>query len=137
MLSPTIGSLEEALDRISSSASLQYSQLSIQQVYVAFVGNRELCLSFLWHCVDYGEKMFTWHLTSITSPTSSCVGALHDLREWTTELRSKVTGVSAENVASVQGLSSFQSMLLIPVTDRCGYFCLLFTGATKIQNYIQ
>ena len=106
----TIGSLGEALERISSSASLQYSQLSrssFQQVYIAFLGNRDLCHSFLRDCADYGKKVLVWCLASVASPTSSRVGRpSQDLRERTAGLRSEATGVSAENAASAQGLSS-------------------------------
>ena len=108
-LSPTVGRLGDALERISSSDSLKYSQLSLspfQRVYVAFAGNSDLCLSFLRHCADYGEKVLAWFHPSIGSPTPSRMGAPHDLRERITGLRSEVTGVSAENAASAQGLSS-------------------------------
>ena len=140
-LSLTFGSLEESLDRMSSSASLQYSQLgwsSFQRVYVAFLGNRDLCLSFLWDCAGYGEKVFTWCLFSICSPTCSRMDAPHDFLERTTRLRSEATDVSAENAAtSAQGLSSYQSTPLIHIADTCRHFCLLFTRVTKIQNCIQ
>ena len=104
-LSLTIGSLGEALERISS-ASLQYSQLSrpsFQQVYIAFLGNRDPCHSFLRDCA---EKVLVWCLASVASPRSSRVGPSQDLRERTAGLRSEATGVSAENAASAQGLSS-------------------------------
>jgi hypothetical protein len=136
-LSLTFGSLEESLGRMSSSASLQYSQLrrsSFQRVYVAFLGNRDLCLSFLWDCAGYGEKVLVWCLFSIRSPTSSRLGAPHDFLERTTRLRSEATDVSVENAASAQGLSSYQSTPLIHIAETCR---LLFTRVTKIQNCIQ
>ncbi|KAF8486405.1 hypothetical protein DFH94DRAFT_850431 [Russula ochroleuca] len=73
-LSSSIGFLGEALERMSSSASLQYSLSGLsyfQRVYVAFAGNSHLCLSLLRHCADYGEKVFSWCSPSIASPTSS------------------------------------------------------------------
>jgi hypothetical protein len=88
-LSSSIGFLGEALERMSSSASLQYSLSGLsyfQRVYVAFAGNSHLCLSLLRHCADYGEKVFSWCSPSIASPTSSRVGAPHDLLEQTTGL---------------------------------------------------
>jgi hypothetical protein len=108
-LSPTMGSLEDALERMSSSASLRYSQLgrsSFQRLYIAFAGNSDICLSFLRRCVDYGESVLAWRLVSIGSPTSSRVGASgsHDLPERTTELRSEVTGVSAKGLEGLEGL---------------------------------
>jgi len=111
-LSPTIGSLEEALELVASTDSLRYAQLgrtSFQRVYVGFAGNRDLCLSFLRDCVDYGEKVFSWCIFSIGSPTSSRVGSPHDLQERTMRLRSEMTGVSVENATSVQGSRKFKA----------------------------
>jgi hypothetical protein len=115
-LSSTSGSFREALERISSSASLRYSPLSrpsFQRAYVAFARNSDLCLSFLRHCANYGERVFTWCLSFNASPTSSRVGAPHDLRERTARLLSEATGISTENVASVKGLSSNESTSVI------------------------
>ena len=110
-LSLTIGSLEGALERMSSSSSLKYSQLGrplFQRLYVAFAANSGLCLSFLQHCTDYGENVPAWCQFSI-APLASPLGAPSDLRERTTELRSEVTDVSesTEDAASAQGLSSY------------------------------
>jgi hypothetical protein len=116
-LSPTIGSLSETLECVSSCASLEYSQLgqsSFQRVYVGFARNSDLCLSFLWNCAGYGEKVFAWCLFSIASPTSSREVAPHDLRERITELRSEA--ISAENAASAQGLFLSQSIPNLPLT---------------------
>jgi hypothetical protein len=74
---------------------------------VAFAANSDLCLSFLRLCVAYGERVFTWCLPSIVSPTSLRAMAPHDLWERTIRLRSEVTGISVENAATVQGLSSY------------------------------
>jgi hypothetical protein len=74
---------------------------SFQQVYVAFAGNRELCLSLLQNCADYREKVFTWCFPSIASPMSSHVGAANDIRERNTELRSEVTGISAKSIQTL------------------------------------
>ena len=104
-LSPTIGSLEEALERMSLSASLQYSQLGrslFQRVYVAFAGNSGLCLWFLQRCAGYGEKVLAWCHNSIASP----LGAPSDLRERIMGLLSEASGVSAEHAADAQGLCS-------------------------------
>jgi hypothetical protein len=114
-LSPAIGFFGDALDRMYESDSLKYSQLgrsSIQRVYVAFEANSDLCHSFLQHCANYGETVLTC-LTSIASPTTSRLGASHDLREWALRnlrLQSEMTGISAGNAASAQleGLSSYQ-----------------------------
>ena len=117
-LSTTSGSFGEALECIDSSASLRYSPLSrfpFQQAYVAFEANSDVCLSFLRNCAEYGEKMFTWCLSFNASPISSRVG---DLQEATARLLSEVTGISTENGASVEGLSSYESTLMIPITDK-------------------
>ena len=139
-LSSTSGSFEDALERISSSASLRYSPLSrssFQRAYVAFAANSDLCLSFLRNCADYGEKVFTWCLFFNTSPASSRVGAPHDLQVRTARLLSKATGISTENVASVEGLSLYKSSSMIPITDRGGNSCFLLTRVATVQNHIQ
>ena len=74
---------------------------------MAFAANSDLCLSFLRRCADYGEKVIGSRVPSITPPTSSCVDSPHDLRERTMRLLSEMTGVSVDNVASVEGLSSY------------------------------
>ena len=106
-LSPTMGSLEEALERMSSSTSLRYSQsgrLSFQRVYVAFAGNSDICLSFLRRCADYGESVLAWRLVSIGSPSSARVGALdsNDIRKRTKGLRSEVAGDSAKGLKTLE-----------------------------------
>jgi len=99
-LSSTSGSFGDALERISSSASLRYSpplsRSCFQRAYVGFAANSDLCLSFLRHCTNYGEKVFTWCLSSNASPVSSRVGAPHDLRERTARLLSEATSISTE-----------------------------------------
>ena len=120
-LSTIGGSFGEALERISSSASLRYSPLSqssFQRAYVAFAANSDLCLSFLRRCADYGKKMFAWCLSFNALPISPRVGVPHDLRERTARLLSEATGISTENVASVKGLSSYESTLIVTITDR-------------------
>ena len=74
---------------------------------MAFAANSDLCLSFLRRCADYGEKVVGSRVPSITLPTSSCVDSPHDLRERSMRFLSEMTGVSVDNVASVQGLSSY------------------------------
>jgi hypothetical protein len=139
-LSSTSGSFGEALERISSSVSLRYSPLSLssfQRVYVAFASNSDLCLSFLRHCADYGEKVFTWCLSFNASPISSWVGVPHGLRERTAGFLSGATGISMENVASTKGLSSYEPTLVMPITDRGGNFCFLLTRIAAVQNHVQ
>ena len=140
-LSSAIGCFGEALEHISSSASLRHlpssRRSSYQQVYIAFAAHSDLCLSYLRRCADYGEKVFTWCLFFDASPISSRVGAPHDLQEWTTRLLSEATGISTENVASVEGLSSYESTPVIPLTDRDGIFCFLLTRVASMQNYVQ
>ena len=113
-LSSTSCSFGEALERISSSASLHYSPLSwipFQRVYIGFAANSDLCLSFLRHCADYSEKVFTWCLSIDALPVTSPVDAPHDLRERSARLLSEPTGVSTENVASIKGLVSYSQHL--------------------------
>lgn len=97
-----MGLLTSALDRLPSSNSVKYSQSSqssIQQIYQAFAANSELCF-------EYWEKVVSWYLPSIASPTSCCVCSTHDFRDWTMRLQSEMTRVSVENTAIIQGLSS-------------------------------
>ena len=127
------------MERVSSSASLKYSPLGrplFEQVYLAFLGNRNLCHSFLRDCADYGKNVLDWCPASVASPTSSRrVGASHNLRERSTRLRSEVSDVSTENAASAQGLSSYRLMPMSPLTS--GHFYLLFSRAAEVRNYLQ
>ena len=109
-----MGLLTSALDRLTLSNSLKYSQSGrslIERVYVAFAANSDVCLTFVRQCADYGEKVFSLCLDSIASPTSSRAGVPDDLRERTMGLQSETTSVFVENVASVQGLSSYHFTL--------------------------
>ena len=139
-LSSTSGSFGEALEHISSSDSLRYSpwsRPSFQRAYVAFARNNDLCLSFLRHCADYGEKVFTWCLSLNASSISSRVGAPRDLRERVARILSEATGISTENVASIKGLFSYESTPVIPITDRGGNYCFLLIRVATVQNHVQ
>ena len=140
-LSSTSGSFGEALDRMFSSDSLRYSpqlsRSSFQRVYVAFAANSDLCLSFLRDCAHYGEKVFTWCLSFNALPISSRVDAPHDLRERTARLLSEATGVSTENAASIKGLSLYEPIPVIPMTDGGGNFIFLLTRVATVQNDVQ
>ena len=139
-LSSTSGSFGDALERISSSASLRYSpssRPSFQRVYITFAANNDLCLSFLRHCANYGEKVVTWCRSFNASPISCRVGVPHDLRERTARLLPETTGISTEDDFSVKGLSLFESTPVIPITDRGGNFCLLLTRVASVQNHVQ
>ena len=97
---------------MSSCESSRYLPLggsSFQRVYIAFAGNSDLCLSFLRHCADYGEKVMAWHPASAGIPASSHMGAPHDLRERSVG-RSDVTGVSAKTEA-LEGAGSVGAIL--------------------------
>ncbi len=110
-LSSAMSSVTSALERLPSTNSLKYlssCQSSIQRVYLALRGNRDLCLSFLRRCADYGEMVIGWCITFTALPASFRMMASHDLRERIMRLTSETTDVSVENVASVQGLSSYQ-----------------------------
>lgn len=113
-LSSTSSSFGEALERVSSCASLRPSNLSsFQRVHVAFTASRDLCLSFLRDCANYGEKVLTWCLSFDTLPMTSRGDTPHDLRERTAKLLSEAAGISTENVASVEGLFSYKSTPVI------------------------
>ena len=74
---------------------------------MAFAANSELCLSFLWRCVDYKERVIGYRPPSIPLPPHSRVMASYDLREWYMRFQPEMTGISAENAGSVQGQSSY------------------------------
>ena len=106
-----MGSLTSALDRLPLSNSIKYSRSglsSIRQIYVSFAANSDLCHSFLRRCADYGEKVIGRRLPSTDLPTLSCVNAPHNLRERTMKFLAEMTGISVDNVPSIQGLSSYQ-----------------------------
>jgi hypothetical protein len=148
-LSSTSGSLGESLDRMFSSASLQYSpplsRSSFQRVYVAFAANSDLCLSLLRNCANYGEKVFTWCFSYDASSKSSGVGVPHDsdLRERTARLLSEAADISTENVgdhvASVEGMSLHTSATAMPFTDRGpgGNLNLLPIRVATMQSHVQ
>ena len=99
-----MSSVTSALERLPSTTSLKYlssCQSSIQRVYLALRGNRDLCLSFLRRCADYGEKVIGCRLSFTALPTPFRVMASHDLRERTIRLLSEATDVSVENAAGV------------------------------------
>jgi hypothetical protein len=105
--------LKSALERVTSSDSLKYSlsgRSSFQQAYVAFAANRDVCLSFLRQCADYGDKVSAVCRPSMAPATSSPsrVGAPYELRERTMRLQFEMAGVSTENAADIQGLSSYR-----------------------------
>src|SRR6266446_3315891 len=109
-LSSTMNSITSVLERLPSSNSLKFlpsCQSSVQRVYLALRGNRDLCLSFIQRCADYAENVIGCRLSSLALPLSFRLTDLHNLRERTMRPRSEVAGVSVENVASVQGLSSY------------------------------
>jgi hypothetical protein len=101
-------SLEETLKLIRTSASFEYKEHSglsfVLKAQFAFATNRDLCLGFLQRCFDYGN--FATRLYSQTWPTSSRVGASHDLRERSMIPPFETTSAAAENAADVKGLSS-------------------------------
>ena len=124
-LSPAMGSLQEGLERIRSSASLEHKSYSglplILQAGLAFSRSRELWLRFLRRCVDYGEIVTCTPL--VACPTSTRVGALHDLRDRAMRPRFETTSVSAESGALTQGLFSYQLTPLMVLTNTHGNHC--------------
>jgi hypothetical protein len=62
------------------------------------------------------------------------VGTPHNPWERTARLLSEATGISTENVASVKGLSSYESTPVIPITDRGGNFCFQLNRVATVQS---
>src|SRR5258707_10531580 len=134
-LSSAMSSITSALERLPSSNSLRYlpsCHSFIQRIYMALRGNRDLCVSFLRRCADYGEKVIGCRFSPIALPICFRVTALRDLRERTMRSWSEMTGVSAVNAASVQGLSSYQSAPFwsLPLTQ----VALLFIRFPKVRK---
>ena len=104
-----MGSLEDTLKLIRSSASLEYtlsSDLSLLlRVEIAFTRNSSLCLAFLRRCADYQGFMAALCSPPITWPTSSRVGTSHSLCERAMRPPFETTGNPAENADGVEGLS--------------------------------
>ena len=128
-----MSSVTSALERLPSTNSLKYlssCQSSIQRVYLALRGNRDACLSFLRRCADYGDEVVSCYRSSTALPTPFRVMASHDLRERTMRPLSETTDISVENVTSVQGLSSYQSMPKWLFLTRMGRLA-------KVQSRIQ
>ena len=104
-----MGSLEENLKLIRSSASLEhisYSGLSlVLRVEIAFARNNDLCLAFLRRCANYRDFVGVFYNPPITLATSSRVVASHDLCERAMRPPFETTSVSAENADGVEGLS--------------------------------
>ncbi|KAF8461764.1 hypothetical protein DFH94DRAFT_71123 [Russula ochroleuca] len=124
--SSAMGLLTSALDRLHSSGSLKYSQLgpsSIQRIYVTFAANKDVCLTLLQRCADYGVKLIG--LPSVALPTSLRVMTSQDLWERTMRLRFEMTEVSMEKAASVQGLSSYH---VTPFDGHHRHKCSLGSG---------
>jgi hypothetical protein len=100
-----MGKLEEALNLVRSSASLEYtSHLGLSlvlKVEFAFTRNSKLCLAFLRRCSDYRDFV----VAPATSPTSSRVVASHDLCERAMRPPFETTSAAAENADDVKGLS--------------------------------
>ena len=112
-LSPAMGSLEDTLKLIRSSASLEYSSYSEQRqglslllrVEIAFTRNSSLCLAFLRRCADYQDLVAALCDPPITWCTSSRVGTSYSLCERAMRPPFETTGNSAENAGGVEGLS--------------------------------
>ena len=81
--------------------------------------------------------MFIWCLSFNASRISSLVGARHDLQERTTRLLSEATDIPTENVASVEGLSSYELTLVMRITDRGMNFCFPLARVTSVQKDVQ
>jgi len=105
-----MGSLEETLKLIHSSASLEHTSylgLSlVLSVEFAFTRNSNLCLAFLRRCVDYQDFVAALYNSPNTCPTSSRVVASRDLCERAMRPLFETTSTSAENGDGVEGLSS-------------------------------
>ncbi|KAH9961539.1 hypothetical protein BC827DRAFT_1267541 [Russula dissimulans] len=115
LLSPSLGKLEETLQRVRESASVTFSLMSLGPVLQAKLGltqNSELCLSFLRRCVDFGEIVAGLSGASITYPAFSRLRASNDLQERVMNLMAEpeVVDLSAENDGRSQGARKFSSV---------------------------
>ncbi len=114
-------SLKDALQRIRSSVSLDYSSTAVALTLVlradlAFTADRDRCLSFLRRCANYGEIVTASSFPSIVWQRSSNIGASDDLQERIAKLLAEAMEPSTEGAACTRGLSSSH---LIPFDGSC------------------
>src|SRR5579863_5368378 len=114
-LSSLMGLLEQKLELIRSSATLEHISFSgfpqVLKVDFALTKNRDQCFRFLRRCANYGEMMATFCASPIVWPTSSHVIESLDLRDRAMRPQFEITSVSAESATRVQGLSSPYSLI--------------------------
>ncbi|KAI9434744.1 hypothetical protein F5148DRAFT_1006085 [Russula earlei] len=112
-LALALGRLEETLQRVQESASVEFSPMSLSPVLQAKVGFRQnsgLCLTFLRGCVDFGEVITTLSVAPIINPILSRVRASTGLQERVIALRTEATDISVENATHSPGLRKLNSV---------------------------
>ncbi|KAH9961522.1 hypothetical protein BC827DRAFT_323669 [Russula dissimulans] len=110
LLSPSLGKLEETLQRVRESASVTFSLMNlgpVLQVKLGLTQNSELCLSFFRRCVDFGEIVAGLSAASIAYPAFSRLRASNDLQERVMTLMAEEVDLSAENDGCSQGARKF------------------------------
>lgn len=112
-LSSAMGSLEEALKLIHSSASLEYTSYSglslVLRVQFAFTRNSDLCLAFLRRCVDYQDFLAALYNSPNTWHAPCRVVAPHDLCGRAMRPAFETTSGSTENADGVEGSRKFRA----------------------------
>jgi len=112
-LSHSLGKLEVTLQRVSKSASVAFSPMSLGPVLQVMSGstqNSKLCLSFSRCCVDFGEIIATFPAVSIPYPTFSRLMASSDLQDRFATLITEAANLSAENDGNSPGTLKFSSV---------------------------
>jgi len=115
LLSPSLGKLEETIQRLRDSASVASSLISlgpVLQVKLGLTQNSELCLSFFRRCVDFGEIIVALSTASIAYPSFSPLRASTDLQERVMTLITKAVNLSSENYGRFPGTRKFGSLYM-------------------------
>jgi len=110
-LLPATRSFKEVLKRVRSSASLQHTShlgtCLVLRLELAYAENRDMCLGFLQHCIQFAEIMTC--LPHSTGSISFRMGSLQDLQECAMRSRFDTAGISTECDACAQGSQRFKA----------------------------
>jgi len=114
-LSPSLGKLDETLQKVRESASVAFSLMGLAPVFQVKLGlaqNSELCLSFFRRCVDFGQIIGASSTASMTYPypTFSRLTASSDLQERILTLMTESVEFSVENDDYSSGARKFSSV---------------------------
>jgi hypothetical protein len=111
-LSPALGRLEEGLQRVRESASIEFSHVNLGLVFRVNLGltrNSEFCQAFFRRCVSFGDIIIASSSAFIAYPAFARTKSSNDLRDRVMALRTEGADLSVDQP---QGLSLFASLAL-------------------------